>query len=37
MGALAAVNSGQILNCAVSGFYLGGDSYTVFVRQNGTL
>ena len=37
MGALAAVNSGQILNCAVSGFYLGGDSHTVFVRQNGTL
>ncbi len=37
MGTLAAVNSGQILNCAVSGFYLGGDSCTVFVRQNGTL
>ena len=37
MGALAGVNSGQIQNCAATGYYVGGKSHTLYVQQNGTL
>ncbi len=37
MGVLAGVNSGQIQNCAVSGYCTEGNKATLYIRQNGTL